>query len=213
MKRMVAGLGLLIAVAAPAAVAEVGFGVKAGTLGVGIEGTFALGGGLNLRAGVNNYTYGYSDSASDINYDIDLELESYALLLDWHPFFGTFKLTAGLLSNKNHVAMRATPTGTVNIGGTPYPPATVGTLRGEIDFKKTAPYAGLGWGNAAGKTRGFGFSAELGVLFQGAPDVTLTSNNPAVPQSDLDAEARDIENDLDDLKAYPVISLGFSYQF
>lgn len=78
MKRMVAGLGLLIVVAAPAAVAEVGLGVKAGTLGVGIEGTFALAGGLNLRAGVNNYTYGYSDSASDINYDIDLELKSYA---------------------------------------------------------------------------------------------------------------------------------------
>jgi len=213
MKRIVAGLGLLIAVTAPAAVAEVGLGVKGGTLGVGVEGTFALAGGLNLRAGVNNYTYGYSDSASDINYDIDLDLESYALVLDWHPFSGTFKLTAGLFSNKNRAAMRATPTGTVTIGGTPYPAATVGTLRGHVDFKKTAPYAGLGWGNAAGKTRGFGFSAELGVLFQGAPDVTLTSSNPAVPQSDLDAEARDIEKDLDDLKAYPVISLGFSFQF
>lgn len=210
MRHIVAGMGLLIAVAAPAAVAEVGLGIKAGTLGVGVEGTFALAGGLNLRAGVNNYTYGYSDSASDINYDIDLELESYALLLDWHPFSGTFKLTAGLLSNKNHVVMRATPAGPVTIGGNTQ---NAGTLRGEVNFKKTAPYAGLGWGNAAGKTRGFGFSAELGVLFQGAPDVTLTSSNPAVPQSDLDAEAREIENDLDDLKAYPVISFGFSYQF
>lgn len=213
MRHIITGMGLLIAVAAPAAMAEIGVGVKAGTLGIGVEGTFALAGGLNLRAGINNYTYGYSDSASDIDYDIDLELESYALLLDWHPFSGTFKLTAGLLSNKNRVAMRATPNGTVTIGGTPYPAATVGNLRGEIDFKKTAPYAGLGWGNAAGKTSGFGFSAELGVLFQGAPDVTLRSSNSTVSQDDLDAEARDIENDLDNFKAYPVISFGFSYQF
>ena len=213
MKHIVTGLGLLIAVAAPAAVAEVGLGVKAGTLGVGVDGTFALAGGLNLRAGINNYSYGYSDSASDIDYDVDLHLESYALLLDWHPFAGTFKLTAGLLSNKNRAAMRATPTGTVTIGGRPYPAATVGTLRGEVDFKKTAPYAGIGWGNAAGGTRGFGFSAELGVLFQGTPNVTLTSTNSSVQQNDLDAEAREIESDLDDFKAYPVISLGFSYQF
>ena len=210
MKHIVAGLGLLIAATAPAAVAEVGLGVKAGTLGIGVEGTFALAGGLNLRAGINNYTHGYSESASDIDYDVDLDLESYALLLDWHPFAGTFKLTGGLLSNKNRAAMRATPNGPVTIGGSTQP---VGTLRGEVDFKKTAPYAGLGWGNAAGKRGGFGFSAELGVLFQGAPDVTLTSSNSSVSQSDLDAEARDIENDLDDFKAYPVISFGFSYQF
>lgn len=58
-----------------------------------------------------------------------------------------------------------------------------------------------------------GFAVELGVLFQGAPNVTLTSTNPSVRQNDLDTEARQIEEDLSTLKTYPVVSFGLSYQF
>lgn len=199
--------------AAPMALADIGLGVKAGTLGLGVEGTVGLAAGLNVRAGLNSFSYDYSDSAGDVDYEIDLDLKSYALLLDWHPFAGTVKLTAGVLSNKNGATMTATPTGSATIGGTSYPAGTAGQLRGEMDFKSTAPYAGIGWGNAAGTARGLGVSVELGVLFQGAPDVTLTSSNPAVSQSDLDAEAREIEDDLSGFKTYPVISFGLSYQF
>lgn len=213
MKKGITVFAIASVLASPMALADLGLGVKAGTLGYGVEGTVGLTTGVNLRAGLNGFSYDYTDSASNIDYDIGLDLKSYALLLDWHPFAGTFKLTAGILSNKNGATMTATPTGSVTIGGNPYPAGTAGRLSGEVDFKGAAPYAGIGWGNAAGKSRGLGFSIELGVLFQGAPDVTLTSTNPAVSQSDLDAEAREIEDDLSGFKSYPVISFGLSYQF
>ncbi len=213
MKKGITVFAIASVLASPMALADLGLGVKAGTLGYGVEGTVGLATGVNLRAGLNSFSYDYTDSASDIDYDVDLDLKSYALLLDWHPFAGSFKLTAGVLSNRNGATMTATPTGSVTIGNTTYPAGTAGRLHGEVDFKSTAPYAGIGWGNAAGKTRGLGFSFELGVLFQGAPEVTLTSTNPAVSQSNLDAEAREIEDDLSGFKSYPVVSFGLSYQF
>lgn len=213
MKKGITIFAITSVLASPVALADLGLGVKAGTLGLGVEGTIGLTTGLNLRAGLNSFSYNYSDSASGVNYDVDLDLKSYALLLDWHPFAGSFKLTAGVLSNGNGATMSGTPTGSVTIGNTTYPASAVGQLHGEVDFKSAAPYVGIGWGNAAGKARGLGVGFEIGVLFQGAPEVTLTSTNPAVSQNDLDAEAREIEDDLSGFKSYPVISFGLSYQF
>lgn len=123
-----------------------------------------------------------------------------------------------MLSNKNAVSLRAEPTGPVTIGGQTFTPNEVGRLDGEVEFDKSAPYAGLGWGNAVAKGKGLGFNFELGAVLQGSPEVALTSTggtlsgNPTL-QARLAAEEQEIEDDLDSLKVYPVISFGVSYQF
>lgn len=189
-----------------------GLGVKAGTLGLGVEGTFPISERVNVRAGVNNYSLSGNEDASGIHYDGKLDLQSGALLFDWHPFAGTFRLSAGLMYNKNTLHLTATPTSNQDIGGTTYTPAQIGTLTGDVTFKKSAPYAGLGWGNAARHGR-FGFSFELGALFQGSPKVSLSASGGAVSQIDLNSEAQQAEADLDNFKIYPVIALGFSFRF
>ena len=189
-----------------------GLGVKAGTLGFGVEGTFGLSESVNLRAGVNSYSVTGDETASDIRYDGKLELRTLALLLDWHPFAGTFRLTAGLMKNDNALRLTATPTASQTIGGTPYTPAQIGTLSGDVTFKSTAPYAGIGWGNAARRGR-FGGVFEIGAMFQGKPKVSLRASGGLVSQADLNSEAQLAEADLDDFKIYPVISLGLSFRF
>ena len=189
-----------------------GLGVKAGTLGFGVEGTFGLSESVNLRAGVNSYSVTGDETASDIRYDGKLELRTLALLLDWHPFAGTFRLTAGLMKNDNALRLTATPTASQTIGGTPYTPADIGTLSGDVTFKSTAPYAGIGWGNAARRGR-FGGVFEIGAMFQGKPKVSLRASGGLVSQADLNAEAQEAQTDLDDFKIYPVISFGLSFRF
>ena len=189
-----------------------GLGVKAGTLGFGVEGTFGLSESVNLRAGVNSYSVTGDETASDIRYDGKLELRTLALLLDWHPFAGTFRLTAGLMKNDNALRLTATPTASQTIGGTPYTPAQIGTLSGDVTFKSTAPYAGIGWGNAARRGR-FGGVFEIGAMFQGKPKVSLRASGGLVSQADLNSEAQLAEADLDDFKIYPVISFGLSFRF
>lgn len=219
MRKQVAGLAVVALLASASAGAE-GFalGARAGTLGLGVEGVFRLTDGLNARVGVNNYTYNYNDTVSDVRYDADFKLRSSSLLLDWHPFGGAFRLSAGTLFNRNKVDLTGQPTGNVDVGGATFTPSQIGTLDGEVDFKKTAPYVALGWGNAVAKNKGLGLSFEIGAVMQGSPDVTLTSTNGTLSsdptfQARLAQEERDAEKDLDGFKVYPVIALGLSYQF
>lgn len=81
--RLLALCGLLAA--GNAAAEGFALGVKGGTLGLGVEGTYGLSPRLNLRFGVNGYEYSTTETASEIRYDADLDLGSGALLLDWHP--------------------------------------------------------------------------------------------------------------------------------
>jgi hypothetical protein len=190
-----------------------GIGVKGGTLGLGVEGTFGLSERFNLRAGLNDYSLSGNEDASGIRYDAELNLSTFGLFLDWHPFAGSFRLTAGIFRNKNALDLRATPTANQTIGNTTYTPAQIGTLTGTVDFKKTAPYFGFGWGNAVRKGSALGFNFEIGAMMQGSPQVTLRSSSGLISQTDLNTEARSAEDDLKDFKVYPVISFGLSYRF
>jgi hypothetical protein len=191
-------------------------GAKAGFLGLGVEGTMRLADHFNLRAGINKYSRSVNETESDVDYHANVDLQSVALLFDFHPFAGTFRLSAGLMSNGNKFHLDATPTSNVNIGGTTHTPAEVGTLTGDIKFKSGAPYLGIGWGNAVGHGSPFTFIAEIGAMFQGKANVSLnstggTQSNNATFQSQLRQEEQDVSNDIG--KIYPVVSFGFAYRF
>lgn len=196
------------------AVAEMGVGVKAGTLGYGAEFTYGINDSFNARLGLNTYSFDDTDTQDDIEYDMDMDWQSTGAYLDWHPFQGSFRLTVGYILNKNEIGMKATPSGTYDIGGTTYTDAEIGNLTGAVDFGNGLFY-GLGWGNA-GDGKGLGFILELGVLQQ-APDLSLAASGPIASdptfQQDLSREQKDAQDDLDDFDQYPVISLGLSYSF
>lgn len=87
-------------------------------------------------------------------------------------------------------------------------------LRGDLEFDGFAPYVGLGWDSTFTSRSNWSFTFQAGVLFQGNPEVTLRqTSGPAVSQSDLNAEARNIEDELDSLELYPVLSMGLSFRF
>lgn len=210
---------ILVLLGAPLTANAEGFALtlKGGTLGFGLEGTKSLSSRTNLRVGINNYTYDFDATESGIAYDFELELRSYSLLFDWHPLASAFRVTAGLFSNKNEFNMGATSTGSQTIGNTTYTASEIGALSGQVSFKSGAPYIGVGWGNAVAKDKGFGFNVDLGVLFQGSPEVTLAATGTAASsgsfQSDLRREEQELEDDLDSFKTYPVVSFGVSYRF
>ena len=62
-----------------------------------------------------------------------------------------------------------------------------------------------------------GLNFDVGVLWQGDPQVTLTADGTSAGQagfeSSLEAERQELEADMSDYKAYPVISLSFVYNF
>jgi hypothetical protein len=192
--------------------ADLGAGVRAGTQGLGAEFGVGLNSWFGLRAGAYWLDVDDTYESDDITYDGTVELGGYGVLADFYPMKGTFRITAGILANRNGADLGATPTAPIDIGNGTYDPAEVGTLSGTMDFNDTAPYFGIGWGNIA-KGKRFGFLCDLGVVRQGSGDVTLSSSTGLVDPADLAAEIASIEEDIEDYEFWPVISFGLAIRF
>ena len=196
--------------------AGLGIAGRAGTLGLGVEVTQSLIPMVNVRGGVNWFNYSWDGTESDVDYNIELELKSFTALVDLHPFpLLGFRLTGGIVFNSNGLEMVSDQiSGTIEVGGDTYPISDVGTLNGVVDFKSTAPYLGIGWGNAASSR--IGIAVDLGVAFQGSPQVDLRATGRLATdptfQQDLNREIQELEDDISGFKYYPVLSIGLSFK-
>lgn len=224
MTRRIAPLFVLAFVLAPGArAADIAIGGQAGTLGLGASVTVGLTETLNVRGLVNDFSYDFSDEASDFDYEFDLDLSGYGALLDWHVFGSGFRVSAGAFFNDNQVAGvgRPLPGTTVEIGDLLVPAEFVDRAEADVAFDDFAPYVGLGWGNAVGRDKRLGISLDLGVLLQGAPEPNFRAfaSDLAPPGFDdiiaqeVEREQAEIREDLEEFEFYPVLSLGLSYKF
>lgn len=205
-------------VASGAAHAEgVALGAKLSTLGMGLELTKSFSDNINGRIGFNTWSTEQTGTEDEVDYNIEIDLQTVGAMVDWYAFSGSFRVSGGLLSNGNEINMTGVSNATYQIGDETYNASQVGTLTGVINFQSTAPYFGIGWGNPVAKEKGFGFTFDVGVMFQGSPEVELNATgtlaNNAAFLAELDQEEANLQSDLDDFKYWPVVALGVSYQF
>ena len=191
------------------------FGVKAGTLGLGVEATWRPIDWVDLRVGANVYDFEDSGRQAGVGYDADFNLETYYLTGNLRFPLSPFRLTVGAYQNSNQVDLVSTDATSFEIGGTTFTPSDVGVLSSTTTFSSTSPYFGLGFDFEL--VNRLGMSLDLGVLWQGEPDVTLTSdgllaNDPTFIAL-LESEREELVDEMDSLKAYPVISLGVNFNF
>ncbi|MDB5690633.1 MAG: hypothetical protein JWL91_2509 [Sphingomonas bacterium] len=202
-------------IAAPAIAQDEGafrLGVTGGTLGIGPEAAYRFSANAGVRTNATFLSISHGFDSDDIEYDGKVKLRSAGVMLDVFPFGGGFFVSGGARINGNKGRAVATPTAAVEINGTTYTPAQIGTLRGRAETKNFAPQLTLGFGGAMG--RGFYFGTEGGALFQGRVRLpALTSSGNGVGLADLDAERADLEDDIDDYKIYPIVQLRIGYRF
>ena len=184
------------------------------TLGVGLEVAKGFTPNFGVRAGFNYFSYAYDAEESDVSYDFELELKSFAMFADWHPFKGAFRLSGGLLINGNGLTGNAKPTAPVDIGGTDY---SLDSINLDISYNTIAPYFGLGWDTTFGDRDNWGFAFDLGLIYSGSAEAALSVSGPgkvaAIGAGDVKKEQDELQNDLDSLKWWPVVSAGLVYQF
>ncbi|MDX1403787.1 MAG: hypothetical protein R3192_04580 [Woeseiaceae bacterium] len=197
-------------------------GVKAGTLGLGVEGSWRPIPWLDFRAGANMFDYDDSGSQAGINYDAALALETFFATANLRFPMSPFRLTVGAFSNGNELELVSQDANAYFIGDDPIPylPSEVGTLSSTTSFDSTAPYLGAGFDFSIANR--FGIALDFGVLWQGEPSVTLTSDGTLATdpsalgdqfRSALEVERQQLEDEVKDFKAYPVVSLGFNFNF
>lgn len=214
---MLASIGFAAGAAAAEEQQESQFriGVSGGTLGISPEiGWRSKHVGFRVNGGF--FEYDREEDIDDIEYDGTLKLNSFGGLVDIYPFGGSFRLSVGARSNSNKIDLLATPTTNVEIGDVTYTPAQIGSLAGNVEFKKFSPMASIGWG---GKLRdGFTIGFELGVMSQGSPKIDLVStggtlSNNATFLAELEQERLQAEEDAEDFKLWPIVQLHLMYRF
>jgi hypothetical protein len=210
-------LAVLLGIFASGAMAEgAGVAAKAGLLGFGVEYSQPVGKNFALRLGANAFTYDYDGTEGGVDYDLELELSSFALLLDWHPMGGSFRLTLGGLANGNGIAAVSREVANIQIGDVVFAGDQVGTLRGDVEVDSVSPYLGLGWDWSRGGS-GIGAYLDLGVLSQGTPVATLTADGPLagspIFQQELAKELAEFNAAIEDFELFPVVALGIVYRF
>ena len=197
-----------------------GISTRLGTLGIGVDVAKSITPQVGGRLGFNFGKLDFSRTDSGISYDSQLNLSSVQLFGDYYPSSSSgFRITGGLVAQNNKFSVTSKPNsnGSYTIDNTQYQASDVGSLTGEYKYGNSiAPYVGIGIGKSTND--GFGFNADLGVMFTGAPKVTLnasnqTFNNDAIARTRLDNQVRQTENDLKGFNVYPVISVGLSYGF
>ncbi len=196
-------------------------GGKLSTLGLGVEYGIKYSNSFGARLGINGFDYDETSSKSGINYDIDLKLRTISAIADYHPFESGFRISTGIIYNENKASFAANPAaGAYNINNVVYNASDVGSLHGDVDFNDFAPYVGIGY-SSNNNQKGWSFIGELGAMYQGDPNTRLnvicgsglTQAQCSSLRSDVLAEQRELDNDIDDFKWYPVVSIGFRYKF
>jgi len=201
--------------------ADFGVGMKAGTLGLGIEGRWSPLPWFDIRAGANQYDFEDSGSYASIDYDGVLAMDTYFVTGNFRFPLSPFRVTAGAFSNGNQLQLISQDTGgqDFTIAGIDFAADDVGSLHSTTSFEDTAPYVGFGFDfELFGKV---GLNLDLGVLWQGDPTVTLDATGLETAPPDvqlilepaLELERRALEDDISDYKAWPVASLSFVYNF
>jgi hypothetical protein len=226
MKRTLLAFSITVAIAAlpmTSNAANVGASVAVGTTGLGFHMTLPATANVNARIGANYLGRSYLESTAQVDYDLKMTLNTVEALLDWHPLENGFRVTGGLAYNGNKINAtgKSNVAGSYIIQGRTYTAANAGTINGSIDFKKIAPYVGIGWGNAIAKEKeGWSAFADVGGLIQGSANTSLTNSGCTAPApictqlaADIAAEKQALNDKANKFKVYPVLRIGLSYKF
>ena len=209
---------------------DIGVGVKAGTLGAGVDLSVTLTQTINARVSLTavniddlneTITVGDAGNTGDINATMNFDFGASSLLFDWYVFDGTFHLTAGMMKNNGKVAFSGALLTGIVVDGLALDPSDInGDISGNIGLGDSyQPYLGIGWGRKADDNPGLSLSIEIGVaLLDPNSDLSATISGgslltPAELEARINSAENDINNDLSLLEAWPVLSLGLNYAF
>ena len=208
------GASTLVASQSAIAMDNVGLALNYGLIsGPALELTYPINDMLQVR-GALSAGMGLSETSSDTEVDYDVKADGgiYRLSMDYHPFSGTFFMSAGYAFNDFKLKTNGTGTGTTTVGNTDF----TGTvdINGALEWD-SAPMLSLGWGHSPSK--GWGAMVEMGAIFTGAPDVslsgTLNDSSDATLNTALKDEETKLKNDVGDFDFLPILQAGVTYRF
>lgn len=185
-----------------------------GTSGVELGVAERVGGSAGLRMSAEFLKVGRDFESGGATYDTKLKFSTLGVYGDYFVAGGGFRLTAGAVIGTRKATGNAVATnGSISINGSSYPAAGE-SVGAEAKFPSAAPYLGIGYGHHQA-TKGSSFYVDLGVVI-GKADAKLSPSAglaAAAGPANIAAEQQKLQDNVNKLKAYPVLKFGFSYAF
>ncbi len=211
---------------------SVALGLTAGTLGAGAELAIPIAPKFNLRAGVGYFNWKGSFNSDGIVFVPAVKLTSTQATIDWFPSKKGFHLSIGALLLRTRAAGLAAVSGgtSFTLDSSSYLSSVDDPINGvaRLTFgDRVAPLVLLGFGNLLPRTgKHVTFPFEVGAAAMRPPQLTVqlqgtactsqgcfnTVTDPDI-QKNLKAEVVKLQNDLQLIKAYPMVSLGVACRF
>lgn len=205
---------LLAGMTASAQAATFGVVPQAGLAGVGATVQWGFTPYLAMTAGYTGLTVNARDVKTDsATYNGDLNLSNPQLFLNWAPFGGNFRLSAGVVNQQSNYDLTAS-----NLTG---PNSEfVDSVNIKADYTESiAPALTFGWESSIMAT-GLGYHFSIGAMYAGEPDVKATpkcrgANTPSEDAACMTytaSERKKVEDELKQYKVLPILQAGLIYR-
>lgn len=196
-----------------------------GTLGVGLEAGYVINPRFRVRLRGNWIAYEFNRERCGIDFKARAQNRSASLLLDYHPWEGAFRWTAGaLVSDMNAQVSGSTHGDSFTLGDNTFQGEGNICVRGKYTWNKVQPYIGFGW-----STEGMGeslwyWTVDVGVAILGNGKLTTSSSGKITDgnghpvdsgqiHESIRQEAHEVLKMCDRVHLYPVLQIGAGYRF
>ena len=196
-------------------------GYKAGTLGLGVDVSYAFNSTFALRGSFNTFSAFKNIKYEDKYFNTFGLIHNNGLLLDVHPWQNAFFFSWGAFNSNSKIDLKYKPKSkAIIVGDHTYPAMQIGDVKTSIKLRrKINPYFGFGL-NSMDKNNRWHFLLDVGAIYTDTPKATIhavASKGFEALQPVLDNESK-IENKklnqkIKKFKFYPVISVGVGYKF
>ena len=202
---------VLAGLAVSAQAATFGVVPQVGLAGVGATVQWGFTPYLAMTAGYTALDYSVNDVKTDeATYSGDLSLRNPQAFLNWAPFGGHFRLSAGVINQQSGFDLTASDFND--------PSATpVSALNIKADYAKSlAPALTVGWESPI-MSRGLGYHLSVGAMYAGEPDVKTSSTcKGGFSQTQCDlytaSERKKVEDELRSYRVLPILQAGLIYR-
>ncbi len=210
---------------------SIAVGLKADTLGAGVQIATPVSRSFNLRSSFNVLAFNDGFNVDGLNYSARLHLKSNETVLDWFVLPG-IHISPGILWAKNTMTapVSVAPGQTFSLGGQSF----INSVDDPVNGSATVGYAHsfsplllVGIGNIIPRNGGhLSIPIEIGFAYTGSPQlnlnikgtmctsegcVDLSQNTDA--QTSLKQEIKNLNKDLGSYPVFPIVSLGLAYHF
>lgn len=212
--------------------------VNVGTLGAGFSVGYEFNKYLKTRVRAGFLSYDHDDTWSDVDVMGEFTGNNMGIMLDYHPFGGRFRLTAGLTITDLAVDVQGSMDKRYfaehvgkeyDFGGYKFIIKDE-DVKAEAEYKwnKVQPYLGIGWSSDGEGDAEVYFTFDMGVNFMGTGDLSVSYSGGAevitpdgqrteiskqILESAIREEGKDFFDIADDISVYPVIQLGMGVRF